>query len=113
LVIILIASEVESQNFTCEADGQCMCWLVLLLPKEWDKLIFEEILEFLYHILPQEVSMLLVCVCVWERERERRIFSGVMSCHRHGVRQLRTGWYDGVPYVTQCPLQQNASFTYR
>jgi hypothetical protein len=33
LVIILIASEVESQNFTCEADGWCTCWLVLLQPK--------------------------------------------------------------------------------
>ncbi|KAH8948336.1 hypothetical protein BDL97_11G089100 [Sphagnum fallax] len=36
-----------------------------------------------------------------------------ITIHWHGVRQLRTGWYDGVPYVTQCPLQQNASFTYR
>jgi laccase len=36
-----------------------------------------------------------------------------ITIHWHGVRQLRTGWYDGMPYVTQCPLQQNASFTYR
>jgi hypothetical protein len=61
----------------------------------------------------RSVDAACVCVCVRERERERRFFSSVMGCCRHGVRQLRTGWYDGVPYVTQCPLQQNASFTYR
>jgi hypothetical protein len=32
---------------------------------------------------------------------------------RHGVRQLRTGWADGVPYITQCPIQQNQSYTHR
>ncbi|CAK9201154.1 unnamed protein product [Sphagnum troendelagicum] len=36
-----------------------------------------------------------------------------ITIHWHGVKQLQTGWYDGVPYVTQCPLKQGDSYTYR
>lgn len=31
---------------------------------------------------------------------------------RHGVRQLRTGWYDGPAYITQCPIQPGQSYVY-
>nr|QCZ35197.1 laccase 30 [Salvia miltiorrhiza] len=31
----------------------------------------------------------------------------------HGVRQMRTPWADGPEYVTQCPIQPGASYTYR
>lgn len=32
---------------------------------------------------------------------------------RHGVKQLRTGWADGPAYVTQCPITQGKSYTYK
>ncbi|KAG8371528.1 hypothetical protein BUALT_Bualt13G0097300 [Buddleja alternifolia] len=32
---------------------------------------------------------------------------------RHGVRQMRTPWADGPEYVTQCPIQPGASYTYK
>ena len=32
---------------------------------------------------------------------------------RHGVRQLRNCWNDGVPMITQRPIQPNQNFTYR
>ncbi|KAJ6687338.1 MULTI-COPPER OXIDASE [Salix koriyanagi] len=35
------------------------------------------------------------------------------ECHRHGIRQLRTGWADGPAYVTQCPIRGGQSYTYR
>ena len=30
----------------------------------------------------------------------------------HGSRQIRTGWYDGPAYITQCPIQPGSSFLY-
>nr|CAB3459825.1 unnamed protein product [Digitaria exilis] len=36
-----------------------------------------------------------------------------ITIHWHGVRQLQNGWNDGVPMVTQCPIQPNQNFTYR
>lgn len=35
------------------------------------------------------------------------------TIHWHGVRQFRTGWADGPAYITQCPIQQGHSYTYR
>nr|CAD1817698.1 unnamed protein product [Ananas comosus var. bracteatus] len=35
-----------------------------------------------------------------------------VTIHWHGVRQLRTGWYDGPAYVTQCPIQPGQNFVY-
>ncbi|CAL9039011.1 unnamed protein product [Musa banksii] len=35
-----------------------------------------------------------------------------VTIHWHGVRQLRTGWYDGPAYVTQCPIRTGQSFVY-
>lgn len=32
--------------------------------------------------------------------------------HRHGVRQLRSGWSDGPSYITQCPIQSGQSYVY-
>ncbi|KAK2982751.1 hypothetical protein RJ640_025167, partial [Escallonia rubra] len=32
---------------------------------------------------------------------------------RHGIRQMRTPWADGPSYVTQCPIQPGATYTYR
>lgn len=32
--------------------------------------------------------------------------------HRHGIRQLRSGWADGPAYVTQCPIQTGQSYVY-
>jgi laccase len=29
------------------------------------------------------------------------------------VRQLRTGWFDGPAYITQCPIAPGRSFVYR
>ncbi|XP_051134562.1 laccase-17-like [Andrographis paniculata] len=34
------------------------------------------------------------------------------SIHWHGIRQLRSGWYDGPSYITQCPIQTGQSYTY-
>ncbi|KAM7527618.1 hypothetical protein LguiB_031028 [Lonicera macranthoides] len=36
-----------------------------------------------------------------------------VTIHWHGIRQLRTGWADGPEYVTQCPIQPGAAYTYR
>ncbi|KAL3530773.1 hypothetical protein ACH5RR_010095 [Cinchona calisaya] len=36
-----------------------------------------------------------------------------VTLHWHGIRQLRTPWADGPEYVTQCPIQPGASYTYR
>ncbi|KAI4354517.1 hypothetical protein L6164_003370 [Bauhinia variegata] len=38
--------------------------------------------------------------------------SNNVTIHWHGVRQIRSGWFDGPSYVTQCPIQTNQSFTY-
>lgn len=35
------------------------------------------------------------------------------SVHWHGMRQLNTNQYDGVPGVTQCPIAPGQSFTYK
>ncbi|KAJ8754130.1 hypothetical protein K2173_002028 [Erythroxylum novogranatense] len=35
-----------------------------------------------------------------------------VSIHWHGVRQLRSCWYDGPAYVAQCPIQNGQSYTY-
>ncbi|XP_072997200.1 laccase-22-like [Typha latifolia] len=36
-----------------------------------------------------------------------------VTVHWHGVRQLRTGWYDGPAYITQCPIQPGQNFVYK
>lgn len=36
-----------------------------------------------------------------------------VTIHWHGLHQPGTPWMDGVPYVTQCPIQPHQSFTYR
>lgn len=33
--------------------------------------------------------------------------------HWHGLHQRRTQYYDGVPYVTQCPIHEGNSFRYQ
>jgi laccase len=33
--------------------------------------------------------------------------------YRHGMRQLRNCWNDGVPMITQRPIQPNQNFSYR
>ncbi|XP_051130430.1 laccase-17-like [Andrographis paniculata] len=35
-----------------------------------------------------------------------------VTIHWHGVQQLRSGWYDGPAYITQCPIQTGQSYTY-
>ncbi|KAL5991854.1 Laccase-17 [Asimina triloba] len=35
-----------------------------------------------------------------------------VSLHWHGIRQLRSGWADGPPYITQCPIQTGQSYVY-
>ena len=37
----------------------------------------------------------------------------VWLSHRHGIRQLRTGWADGPAYITQCPIRGGQSYTYK
>ncbi|KAK1354456.1 Laccase [Heracleum sosnowskyi] len=36
-----------------------------------------------------------------------------ITIHWHGVRQMRTPWADGPEFVTQCPIQPGATYTYR
>ncbi|XP_059664353.1 laccase-3-like [Cornus florida] len=36
-----------------------------------------------------------------------------VSIHWHGIHQKGTPWADGPEYVTQCPIQPGASYTYR
>ncbi|XP_076912837.1 laccase-4-like [Bidens hawaiensis] len=35
-----------------------------------------------------------------------------ITIHWHGIRQIRTGWSDGPAYITQCPIQPGANYTY-
>ncbi|KAI5071542.1 hypothetical protein GOP47_0013793 [Adiantum capillus-veneris] len=35
-----------------------------------------------------------------------------ITIHWHGIRQLRTGWFDGPAYITQCPIMPGRSFLY-
>lgn len=35
-----------------------------------------------------------------------------ITIHWHGVRQLRSAWFDGPAYITQCPIQPGRSFVY-
>ncbi|KAK9123941.1 hypothetical protein Sjap_013543 [Stephania japonica] len=35
-----------------------------------------------------------------------------ITIHWHGVRQLRSGWYDGPAYITQCPIQTGQTYVY-
>jgi FtsP/CotA-like multicopper oxidase with cupredoxin domain len=35
------------------------------------------------------------------------------AIHFHGIRQIGTPWYDGVPSTVQCPLPPGSSFTYK
>ncbi|CAN6246091.1 unnamed protein product [Urochloa humidicola] len=36
-----------------------------------------------------------------------------ITLHWHGVDQPRNPWFDGPEYITQCPIQPGANFTYR
>lgn len=36
-----------------------------------------------------------------------------ISIHWHGLNQKGSEWMDGVAYITQCPIAQGSSFTYR
>ncbi|KAJ1292253.1 hypothetical protein BS78_02G378100 [Paspalum vaginatum] len=36
-----------------------------------------------------------------------------ITLHWHGVNQPRNPWHDGPAYITQCPIQPGANFTYR
>lgn len=38
--------------------------------------------------------------------------SVAVTIHWHGLHQTMTPWMDGVPYVTQCPIQPGQSFKY-
>ncbi|XAR60634.1 Laccase [Bertholletia excelsa] len=35
-----------------------------------------------------------------------------VSFHWHGIRQLRSGWFDGPAYITQCPIQTGQTYVY-
>lgn len=37
---------------------------------------------------------------------------GWKKLNRHGVRQLRSGWFDGPSYITQCPIQTGQTYVY-
>ena len=41
------------------------------------------------------------------------MFSEATTLHFHGIHQFNNLWMDGVPYVTQCPIQPGLNFTYR
>ena len=36
----------------------------------------------------------------------------MVNQHRHGIRQLRSGWADGPAYITQCPIQSGQSYVH-
>ena len=41
------------------------------------------------------------------------LFSDSITLHWHGMHQTHNVWMDGVPHVTQCPIQPGSTFTYR
>ena len=44
---------------------------------------------------------------------ENRVPGGGITIHWHGILQAGSQYYDGVPYVTQCPIQEGTIFRYR
>ncbi|KAF5446895.1 hypothetical protein F2P56_032491 [Juglans regia] len=55
---------------------------------------------------------------VFAREGDRLVVKVVnhvpnnITIHWHGIRQLRSGWFDGPSYITQCPIQTGQSYVY-
>ncbi|KAL5991853.1 Laccase-17 [Asimina triloba] len=55
---------------------------------------------------------------IFAREGDRVVIqvinhvSNNVTIHWHGIRQLRSGWFDGPSYITQCPIQTGQSFVY-
>ncbi|KAI3875858.1 hypothetical protein MKX03_023781 [Papaver bracteatum] len=55
---------------------------------------------------------------IFAREGDRVVVKVVnhvqnnITIHWHGIRQLRSGWYDGPAYVAQCPIQTGQSYVY-
>ena len=41
------------------------------------------------------------------------LLSEDVTVHWHGLHMVNNLWMDGVPYVTQCPIQPGFTFTYR
>lgn len=41
------------------------------------------------------------------------ILSEASTIHWHGQHQIELPYMDGVPYITQCPIQPGTTFTYR
>jgi laccase len=33
------------------------------------------------------------------------------NVHRHGIKQPRNLWSDGLEYITQCPIEPGSNFT--
>lgn len=51
---------------------------------------------------------------LYSRQANRSLlFRVLLFHHRHGVKQVRSGWADGPAYITQCPIQSNKSYTYK
>ena len=46
-------------------------------------------------------------------EVKNMLESQSVTIHWHGLQQRDTPWMDGVPYVTQCPIQPYQTFVYR
>lgn len=44
---------------------------------------------------------------------ENRMEGQAASIHWHGIHQKGTQYSDGVPYVTQCPIQEGNTFRYQ
>lgn len=44
---------------------------------------------------------------------QNRMPSDATTIHWHGLLQKRTQYFDGVPYVTQCPILPGETFRYQ
>lgn len=54
-------------------------------------------------------------VCIGDEvivDLENRLSGANSAIHWHGLHQRKTPWSDGVPMVTQCPIQNDNSFRY-
>lgn len=54
-------------------------------------------------------------VCQWDEvvvDVENNLLSDFTSIHWHGIHQLGTPFMDGVPHLTQCPIEAGTTFRY-
>lgn len=67
-----------------------------------------------FHSLVYSNYYYCCCSILYFRRKITLLITKKKLCleHRHGIRQLQSGWYDGPSYITQCPIQTGQTYVY-